>query len=440
MRAEQRNQTVQHQRWVNPKGEERMSEAKPYCISKELVEQAWHLVKANRGASGVDGETLSKFEKDLKGNLYKIWNRMSSGSYFPPPVRLVEIPKGNGRMRPLGIPTVADRVAQMVAKLTFEPLVEPIFHPDSYGYRPGKSALDAVGKARERCFQMDWVIDLDIRDFFGSLDHELMMRAVRHHTDQKWIHLYMERWLKAPLQVADGTLRERSGGTPQGGIVSPVLSNLFMHYAFDRWMGQVFSNVPFERYADDVVIHCVSLEQAEYVLEAVRGRLRECKLELHPEKTKIVYCKDGRRRGTFERQSFDFLGYTFRPRTARGKDGKLFVGFQPAISEKAKKKIRETIRSWSLATARNNRTLEEIARLVNPAMRGWMAYYGRFYRSACYPILDHLNRVLVRWAMRKYKRFRGRWLRAYRWLGRIAVRDRELFAQWSFGARPSAGQ
>jgi group II intron reverse transcriptase/maturase len=223
-----------------------------------IVVEAFRRVKANRGAAGVDGQSLAAFEKDLKGNLYRIWNRMSSGSYMPPPVRLVEIPKADGKKRPLGIPTVADRVAQMVAKLTFEPLVEPIFHQDSYGYRPGKSALDAVGRARTRCFHMDWVIDLDIRDFFGSLDHELMMKAVKHHTDLKWLHLYMERWLKAPLQLEEGSLKERLTGTPQGGVISPVLANLFMHYAFDAWMAREFPRVPFERYADDVVIHCVS--------------------------------------------------------------------------------------------------------------------------------------------------------------------------------------
>ena len=276
-----------------------MPEAKPFSISKHLVVAAFRRVKANRGAGGVDGQSLVAFEKDLKRNLYRIWNRMSSGSYMPPPVRLVEIPKADGKMRPLGIPTVADRVAQMVAKLTFEPLVEPMFHRDSYGYRPGKSALDAVGTARRRCFHMDWVIDLDIRDFLGSLDHSLMMKAVRRHTNQKWLHLYMERWLKAPVQREDGSLMERVAGTPQGGIVSPVLANLFMHNAFDAWMGREFPQVPFERYADDAVDHCVRQAQAAFVLEALCRRLKECGLELHPAKTKIVYCKDGQRREGF---------------------------------------------------------------------------------------------------------------------------------------------
>jgi RNA-directed DNA polymerase len=441
MWVERRGRTDRLQAWINPKGEECVPEAKPYCISKKLVLCAWQLVKANRGAAGVDGETLSMFEKDLKGNLYKIWNRMSSGSYLPPPVRLVEIPKGNGKMRPLGIPTVSDRIAQMVAKMVLEPLVEPVFHQDSYGYRPGKSALDAVGKARQRCLEMDWVIDLDIQDFFGSLDHELMMKAVRHHTNLKWIHLYVERWLKAPLQRADGTLQERSAGTPQGGVASPVLSNLFMHYAFDEWMRRTFPQVPFERYADDVVVHCASLEQAKLVLEAVRKRLTDCKLELHPEKTKIVHCKDDRRRGDYSEKKFDFLGYTFRPRTSRSPGRKPFVGFLPAISDKAAKKIRATVRNWHLSTWGATRTLESVAELLNPAVRGWVAYYGRFYRSKCLDILGHyLTETLVRWAMKKYKRFRGKWGCAYLWLGRIAARDNHLFFHWSLGLKPTVGR
>ena len=417
-----------------------MSEAKPFSISKHLVWEAYKRVKANKGAAGVDGQSLSAFDKDLKANLYKIWNRMSSGSYFPPPVRLVEIPKAGGKMRPLGIPTVADRIAQMVVKLTLEPIVEPKFHWDSYGYRPGKSALDAVAVARERCWRMNWVIDLDIRDFFGSLDHGLMMKAVKHHTDLKWIHLYIERWLKASVQLVDGTLRERTAGTPQGGVVSPVLSNLFMHYAFDAWMARNHPAIPFERYADDVLIHCVSQEQAEVVLEQVRKRLKGCGLELHPDKTKIVYCKDSNRRENFEAQKFDFLGYTFRPRRAQGRDGRMFVSFLPAISPKAAKAIRATIRSWDLAKGWNTYSLEEVAKFVNPFIRGWANYYGRFHRSQCLKILHHFNLVLATWAKRRYKRFKGSWRKALEWLARIAKRDSSLFVLWTLGARPTVGR
>lgn len=417
-----------------------MGKAKSFEISKKVVWEAYQRVRANRGAAGVDRESIGAFEKDLKGNLYKIWNRMSSGTYFPPPVRLVEIPKGDGRMRPLGIPTVADRVAQTVATRYLEPVVEPKFHPDSYGYRPGRSALDAVAKARERCWRRDWVVDLDIKGFFDNLDHDLVLRAVRFHTDIKWLHLYVERWLKAPVQLPDGTLRERTKGTPQGGVISPVLANLFLHHALDDWLRRHYPEVWFERYADDVIIHCVSEAQAREILDAIRRRLQKCGLELHSEKTGIVYCKDDIRGQDYERVQFDFLGYTFRPRRAVNRRGKHFVGFLPAMSNKAAKSIRATMRGWRLAATRNNQSLEDLARLADPYVRGWMNYYGRFYRSQCVQVLRHLNRLLVKWACRKFKRFRRRRCAAEHWLGRIAQRDPRLFALWALGIRPAAGR
>jgi RNA-directed DNA polymerase len=416
-----------------------MPEVKPYAISKQVVWEAYQKVKANHGAAGVDGQSIEAFETDLKGNLYKIWNRMSSGSYFPPPVRLVEIPKASGGSRPLGIPTVGDRVAQMVVKMHLEPLVEPYFHPDSYGYRPGRSALDAVATARERCWRSDYVIDLDIKGFFDNLDHELVMKTVRHHAEAPWVLLYIERWLRAPVQRQDGSREERTKGSPQGSVVSPLLANLFMHYAFDLWMTRTYPDIRFERYADDVIIHAKSQAQAEQVLEAVRQRLKECRLELHPEKTKIVYCKDDGRRGQHEHIKFDFLGYTFRPRRAKNRRGKFFVSFLPAISDKAAKAIRETIRDWRLAATRNNQSLEEIAGLVNPSVRGWSNYYGRFYRSALIPVLRHLERALVKWAQRKYKRLRRHSSNAAHWLGQLARRDPNLLVLWQIGIRPATG-
>jgi len=416
-----------------------VAETKPFSISKHDVWDAYKRVKANRGGAGVDGQSLAAFEKDLKGNLYKIWNRMSSGSYCPPPVRLVEISKGDGRMRPLGIPTIADRVAQMVAKKVLEPMVEPKFHPDSYGYRPGKSALDAVAAARQRCWRFDWVIDLDIAGFFDNLRHDLVLKALSHHTDLKWLYLYIERWLKAPLQLEDGTQQERIAGTPQGGVVSPLLSNLFMHHAFDDWMRRHHPGVPFERYADDALIHCKSKEQAEVLLTAVRERLRQCGLELHPTKTKVVYCKDDDRRGVFDLHRFDFLGYTFQPRRAKNRYGKYFVSFLPAMSNKAAKAVRQTIRDWRIPQTRNNQTLEDLAQLIDPYVRGWMNYYGRFYRSKCVLVLRHVNDTLVRWAMRKYKRrFKRRERAATHWLGQIAHRSSRLLALWQLGIKPAA--
>jgi RNA-directed DNA polymerase len=439
MRVERRGPTIWPRAQVNQKWEELVSEAKPYDIPKQLVWEAYQRVKANRGAAGIDGETLAAFEKDLKGNLYKIWNRMSSGSYFPPPVRLVEIPKDSGGTRPLGIPTVADRVAQTVTKLVLEPLVEPIFHPDSYAYRPGRSALDAVGVARKRCWGSDWVIDLDIRAFFDSLDHDLVERAVACHTEIPWVRLYIARWLKAPVQRPDGSLEERSKGTPQGGVLSPLLANLFLHYTFDHWMRRKYPSIQFERYADDAIVHCRSKEQTIQVLAAIRDRFVQCGLELHSTKTRIVYCKDDDRPGEYEHVTFDFLGYTFQPRRAKNRWGKFFVSFLPAISTKAAKTIRATIREWRLASTRNNQSLEDLARLVNPTVRGWMNYYGRYYRSKLVQVLRHLNEALAAWARRKYKRLRRRERASMHWLGRIAQRDPKLFVLWQLGVRPEAG-
>lgn len=417
-----------------------MSEAKPYDISKRLVWKAWKQVRENQGAAGVDGVSLMAFEKDLKGNLYKIWNRMSSGSYLPPPVRLVEIPKANGGVRPLGIPTIADRVAQTVVKMVLEPEVEPVFHPSSYGYRPGRSALDAVGAARERCWKFDWVIDLDIKSFFDTIPHELIERAVAHHTELGWVRLYVKRWLKAPVERADRTHTERTKGTPQGSVISPLLANLFLHYAFDLWMQRTFPHLCFERYADGVIVHCGNESQAQSVLEAIRQRLAECGLELQGEKTRIVYCKDANRKQRYENVAFDFLGYTFQPRRARNRQGKNFLSYLPAISTKAATRIRQTIRAWRMGSTRNNQRLEDLAKLIDPAVRGWMNYYGRYYRTKCIAVLQHVNEALARWVRWKYKRLRYRKTASIHWLGRLAERAPNLLVLWQLGIRPSAGR
>ena len=414
---------------------ESKSQAKPFEISKLLVWQAYLRVKANKGAPGVDGQSIEDFEKDLKDNLFKVWNRMSSGSYFPPPVKAVPIPKASGGVRILGVPTVSDRIAQTVAAMVLESKVEPLFHPDSYGYRPKRSALDAVGKCRERCWRNDWVIDLDIRAFFDSVDHDLMRKAVERHTDAKWVVLYVKRWLTAPLQQPDGTLVARDRGTPQGSAISPVLANLFMHYAFDMWLARTFPAVTFERYCDDAVIHCKSLGQARHVRDALGQRLSEVGLELHPDKTRIVYCKDADRRGTFEHTSFTFLGYTFRPRLARNKYGKNFLNFLPAVSKDAVKAIGREIRSWHIAR-RSDKTLNDLARMFNSIVYGWINYYGRFYKSMLYPVLRRINDHLVRWAMRKYKRLHRRERKVKQTLAEIARRSPRLFAHWNFGLKP----
>jgi RNA-directed DNA polymerase len=411
-----------------------MSEAKPFSISKQEVWEAYQKVKANHGAAGVDGQSMAACETRVKDNLYRLWNRMSSGSYFPPPVRTVTIPKANGGERTLGIPTVSDRIAQMVVKSRLEPVVDPLFHPDSYGYRPGKSALEAVGQTRQRCWKLDWVIDLDIKGFFDNIDHDLLMRAVKKHAKEKWVVLYIERWLKAPAQAEDGHVTARGKGTPQGGVVSPLLANLFLHYAFDRWMQRTSPHLLFERYADDAIVHCRTEAEAQEVQRAIAERMQECRLELHPEKTKIVYCKDDDRRGTYPNEQFDFLGYTFRPRRSKNWKGKFFINFSPAVADKAGKAMRAEMRSWQLHL-RSDKSIEDLSRMFNPQVRGWLQYYGRYYRSALYPIMRQLDRSLARWAYRKYKKLRGHKRRAAHWIARISRRDPGLFAHWQMGVR-----
>lgn len=411
-------------------GRSHTENAKPFSISKREVWNAYKRVKANRGAAGVDGQSIAEFEENRSSNLYKLWNRLASGSYFPPPVRRVEIPKGDGRTRPLGIPTVSDRIAQMVVSRFLQPILEPYFHADSYGYRPGKSAKEALGVARQRCWRYNWVLDLDIKSFFETIDHGLLMRAVRRHTTCPWALLYIERWLSAPTQLADGSLIERTEGTPQGGVVSPTLANLFLHYAFDLWMGREFPDVPFERYADDVICHCGSEAQAMHLKDSIEQRFHACHLELHPQKTKIAYCKDDRRRGVYPVVQFDFLGFAFQPRMVKSASGDVFVGFTPAISAKAAKSIHQTVRRWRLHR-RNDSSLDEIAREVNPVIRGWINYYGSYYRSALYHVFASLNAYLLRWAMMKYKGFRRRRGRAREWVRRIQQRHPRLFAHWA---------
>jgi RNA-directed DNA polymerase len=415
-----------------------MDKTKPYEISKHIVLEAFQRVKANKGAAGIDDVSLRAFEEDLKDNLYKIWNRMSSGSYFPPPVKAVEIPKKNTGKRILGVPTVADRVAQMVGKIDFEPVVEPYFHRDSYGYRPGKSAADALAVVRERCWRYDWVLEFDIKGLFDNIDHELLMKAVRKHTDNPWAILYIQRWLKAPFQMPDGTVKERTKGTPQGGVISPLLANLFLHYAFDMWMNRNHSDKPFVRYADDAVVHCHSKRDAEELLESLQERMMECKLELNLDKTRIIYCKDDDRRDNYPETSFDFLGYTFRPRRSKNKYGKFFINFTPAVSNKAKKAMRQTVHNWRMHL-KPDKTLEDLSCMFNPIIRGWINYYGRFYKSELYSVLVYINQAMVRWVRRKFKKFEHHHHRAIYWLGMIARREPKLFAHWQMGIRPTTG-
>lgn len=405
-----------------------MAGAKSYEIAKREVWQAYKRVKANDGAAGADGVTLGQFEQDLKGNLYRIWNRMSSGSYMAPPVKRVEVKKEDGKMRPLGIPTVADRVAQMVVKERLERQLEPLFDKSSYGYRPGRSAHDAVRAARQQCYKHDWVFDVDIQGFFDNLDWELLLKAVRWHAQEAWMVLYIQRWLQADVVLPDGQVQTRQRGTPQGGVISPLLANLFLHYAFDTWMRREHPQVPFERYADDIICHCDSQAQAEELKAQLERRLAECGLRLHPSKTKIVYCADEHRRQEHETCRFDFLGFTFKPRSAAGR-GKVFTTFTPAVSDGAVTAMHREVRSWNLGR-RGSQSLEQLRADIAPVVQGWVQYYGEFRRSTLYRALRPLDQHLVLWARRKYKRFAKHIHRAWEWLKGLQSREPRLFPHW----------
>ena len=411
-----------------------MDKPKPFVISKKLVYEAYKLVKANKGGVGVDRVSMDEFEKNLKANVYKIWNRLSSGSYFPPAVKGVEIPKKQGGKRMLGVPTISDRIAQTTIKLMLEPILEPIFLKDSYGYRPGKSALDAIGVTRERCWQYDWVLEFDIKGLFDNIDHELLMKAVEKHTKDKCILLYIKRWIKASLELADGTIIDRISGTPQGGVISPLLSNLFLHYVFDKWMDKNHSDVLWCRYADDGMCHLRTKSQAESLWMELNKRFKECKLEMHQEKTKIVYCKDGRRKYNYQGStSLVFLGYEFRARRAySSKKKSAFSGFLPAICKKAIIGIQEKVKSFKIPK-RVDSSIGSIAESINPAIQGWINYYGRYTRSAMNATLRRINSTLVAWSRNKYLKLRNRRVYAIKCMNDYASKNMHLFAHWNIG-------
>ena len=416
-----------------------MGEVKPFNISKYLVFNAYKRVRSRKGSGGVDQMSLEDFVRNCNKYLYRIWNRMSSGSYMPPAVKLVEIVKKDGGKRPLVIPTVCDRIAQTVVKAHLEAVLEKIFHEDSYGYSPHKTALEAVSKARQRCWNKAWVIDLDIKGFFDNIPHDLLMRAVRRHCNTKWVLLYIERWLVAPLEKESGELEARTKGVPQGSVIGPLLANLYLHYCMDVWLARNHPECEFERYADDAIIHCSSEGHAKEVRERLETMMRECGLELHPSKTKVVYCKDSNRRGTAEHIQFDFLGYTFMPRMARNSIRKVwFTNWLPAVSKKSMKAMNQRMKGWGVL--RNSTlTLTQVAQAINPVIRGWINYYGKFHNAKFRNFMHILNVKLASWARRKYKNLRSSEMKAIRWLHGISRTSPNLFAHWTMGARPTNG-
>lgn len=399
-------------------------------ITKEMVREAYRKVKANKGSGGVDKESLEDYHSDLLNNLYTLWNRLSSGSYIPKPVREVSIPKANGSKRTLGIPTVSDRIAQQVIKAYLEPRLEAEFSNNSYGYRPLKSAHEAVEAVRTNVLHYPWVVDMDIKSFFDEVNHELLMKAVDRHVKEKWVKMYIKRWLEVASQKRDGTLTVKEGkGTPQGGVISPLLANLYLHYVLDKWLEKHYPHVAFVRYADDVILHCRNEDEAKQALEAVRKRLQECKLRLNEEKTKIVYCQDNRRKRRKDyKKKFDFLGFTFKPQAIPSKFGGVYLGYGCEMSGAAQTRI---MSEWKKLHLRTPITIQEIASEINPQMVGIIRYYGKFRLWAMRKLMRHFHYRLAKWVLRKYKRFKGSYTKAYKWLKEIQISYPTMFYQWT---------
>ncbi|RLD50185.1 MAG: group II intron reverse transcriptase/maturase [Bacteroidetes bacterium] len=410
------------------------NETKSIPISHQMVWEAYKKVRANKGSAGVDNVSMEEFDANRSKHLYKLWNRMASGSYFPPPVKEVEILKKDGKPRKLGIPTISDRVGQMVVKDYIEPRLETIFSPNSYGYRPKKNAHQALESVRYNCWKTDWVIDMDIKGFFDNIDHNKLMLAVEKHVPEKWVRLYIKRWLNMPVLTKSGKLVEKQGkGTPQGGVISPILANLFLHYVLDKWLEKTDKSVEFARYADDVILHCHSKAHAEQTLKALRERMITNGLELHPEKTKIVYCRDFRRKGNYPVVKFDFLGYSFQPRTAKSKKtGNMFLGYDCAISISSRKRIADKLEGLRIETL-SFKSIVGIAQYLNPMIRGWVNYYGKFRGSELSRVFRLLRNRLIRWARKRYKRYRTNFNRAFRWLDRVREQYPNLFYHWQVG-------
>ena len=408
-------------------------------IETSQVWEAFKQVRAGGKSPGVDGITIETVERNPRKYLYPVWLRMASGSYFPKPVRQAMIPKTDGTKRALGIPTVVDRVAQMVVTKKLEKLVDKHFSACSFGYRPEKRAHDAIERCRINCLRHSWAIDLDIKGFFDNIDHELMMQAVKRFTKEKYILLYVERWLKAPIQLNDGTIKVSEGrGTPQGGVISPLLANIFLHFVFDKWIGQILPKGRFERYADDIIIHCRDFKETARTLEAITLRLKEYKLELNQSKTKIVYCHNSQKPripNVEVYRSFDFLGFTFKPQIVKV-GGIIQMGFTPSISRKSQKRISEEC--FKLKVHRMvHLTLDKIAEILRSKTRGWINYFGKFRRSDMHGVFRTLNYRLAMWVRNKHRRFRRKRISyAFKWLVEVSKHFPTLFVHWEYGFLP----
>lgn len=408
-------------------------QTKSIPITKEMVWASYKKVKSNGGSAGIDHQSLSDFDKVRSKALYKIWNRLASGSYFSPAIKRVTIPKAGGKTRPLGIPTVSDRIAQQVVKTYLEPRLESVFVENSYGYRPNKSAHSAIQKVQEHVRKYSWVIDLDIAEFFENVNHGLLMKALERHVSEPWVLMYIKRWLEAPVQLEDGTIKLSKGnGTPQGGVISPLLANLYMHYCVDKWLEKHHPSGIMVRYADDLIIHCRSQEEAVRILTSLKERLEVCGLRAHPEKTKIVYCKkDGRNLKGYPVQ-FDFLGFSFQPIRNRLRQGGSFLQYDCKMSRKSKVRITQELRRLEFHN-KTQRGIQDLATLLNPKIRGWIQYYGKISRRSLKPVFYYLHHRLIRWILNKYKSFKGSKVKAVKWLRRVTNSYPNLFYHWELG-------
>ena len=399
-----------------------------------MVYNSYLKIVEKGGGAGIDRESIEAFNANLRGNLYKIWNRLTSGSYFPPPVRTVFIPKKQGGERPLGIPTVGDRIAQGVVKEYLEPGLELVFHSSSFGYRPKRSAHDALEQCKENCIRKAWVLDVDIKGFFDNINHSTLLELAGQHTQEKWVLMYVERWLKAGVEQKDGSIAARTKGTPQGGVISPLLANIYLHHAFDRWMDEENPACPFERYADDIVVHCSSKEEAEQMLAKLKTRMNEFDLTLHPEKTKIVYARNYQRTEKHDKESFTFLSYSYQPRKVKGKFGKgnRLLIFSADICQNAKTSIRTAIKEV-LITQWSTQQLVWFADRLNPKIRGWINYYTKFSKYETYKVFNYLNELIRKWMKNKYKIVgKGKLYKKYR---QVQAANPGLFYHWRLGIK-----